>query len=417
MAANGSDGTVGSSETEPSAAPPSRWLLGLPDFRRLWIVGLIVFVVRWLELLAVGVFAYQATGSAFLVAMMTMLRLLPMGLFGAVLGAMAERLERRSALIFVVLMMMASSVTIAVLASLGRLEVWHLAVASLVNGFGWATDNPVRRMMIGDAVGPERMGPAMSLDVGTNNASRLLGPTVGGLILATLGIAGVFWLGAGLYAFALAAALRIRMRSRPGTADTASVLSRVREGMAFVRGDRRMTGVLMITVIYNIFGWPSTSMIPVLGKDHLHLGPEGVGLLAGLDGVGAFIGALAIATLARPAWYGRIYVVGTATFLTILMAFALAPRVELAGLALLLVGIGGAGFSVMQATLVYQFAPVAMRARLFGLLSVCIGVGPIGFLYLGGLAEWLGAQTATIALAVQGLLALALTRRWWRAIG
>src|SRR3546814_2417330 len=80
-----------------------------------------------------------------------------MGLFGAVLGAVAERLERRSALIFVVLAMMASSAAVAILATLGRLEVWHLAAAALVNGLGWATDNPIRRMMIGDAVSSSRM--------------------------------------------------------------------------------------------------------------------------------------------------------------------------------------------------------------------------------------------------------------------
>lgn len=396
---------------------PRTWLLGIADFRCLWVVGLLVFVVRWLELLAVGIFTYQATSSAFLVAMMTMLRLLPMGLFGAVLGAVAERLERRSALIFVVLAMMATSAAIAVLASLDRLEVWHLAVAGLVNGFGWATDNPIRRMMIGDAVGAGRMGPAMSLDVGTNNASRMLGPTVGGLMLAHFGIAGVFWLGVALYALALIAALRIGLRSRTGAADGASVLQRVREGLAWVRGDRKLTGVLMVTVIFNVFGWPATSMVPVLGKDILQLGPEGIGLLAALDGVGAFAGALAIATLGRPEWYGRVYVSGTAIFLVMIMAFALTPLVAPAGAALLLLGLGGAGFSVMQATLVYLYAPVEMRARLLGLLSVCIGVGPVGFFYLGFLAEAFGAQAATVALAAQGLVALLLARRWWRAIG
>lgn len=393
------------------------WLLGIADFRRLWTVGLIVFVVRWLELLAVGVFTYQATSSAFLVAMMTMLRLLPMGLFGAVLGAVAERLERRSALIFVVVAMMATSAAVALLATFGRLEVWHLAVAGLVNGLGWATDNPIRRMMIGDVVGVARMGPAMSLDVGTNNASRMLGPTVGGLMLAHFGIAGVFWLGVALYALALVAALRIRLRSRTGPTDTAPVLQRVREGLAWVRGDRRLSAVLMVTVIYNVFGWPATSMVPVLGKDLLLLGPEGVGLLAALDGVGAFAGALAIATFGRAEWYGRVYVSGTAIFLAMTIAFALSPLVAPAGAALLLLGLGGAGFSVMQATLVYLYAPVEMRARILGLLSVCIGVGPVGFFYLGFLAEVLGAQAATVALAAQGLVALLLARRWWRAIG
>src|SRR3546814_14091648 len=110
--------------------------------------------------------------------------------------------------------MMASSAAVAILATLGRLEVWHLAAAALVNGLGWATDNPIRRMMIGDAVSSSRMGSAMSLDVGASNASRMLGPTVGGIVLAPYGIAGVLWLGVALYALALVAALRIQPRSR-----------------------------------------------------------------------------------------------------------------------------------------------------------------------------------------------------------
>ena len=125
----------------------------------------------------VGVFVYQHTGSAFDVALMTLLRSAPMALFGAVIGALAERVDRRKALIGVVLVMLATSVCLALLAYTGMLAVWHLAVASFCNGAAWAADNPVRRVMIGDVVGHERMGRAMSIDVGANNASRMLGPT------------------------------------------------------------------------------------------------------------------------------------------------------------------------------------------------------------------------------------------------
>src|SRR5512143_1093878 len=108
---------------------------------------MVVFTVRWVETVAVGVFVYQQTASAFIVAMMTMLRLLPMGLFGAFIGAFAERLERRTTLIIVVASMVVTSLVLAILAHLHLLEVWHLALASFINGVGWATDNPVRRVM------------------------------------------------------------------------------------------------------------------------------------------------------------------------------------------------------------------------------------------------------------------------------
>ena len=98
-------------------------LFSIADFRRIWFVGIAICVVRWLEMLALAVFAYQITGSAFVVAMLAMLRLLPMGLFGAVIGAAAERFDRRRVLILVVATSMGVTLTLAILASLGVIAV------------------------------------------------------------------------------------------------------------------------------------------------------------------------------------------------------------------------------------------------------------------------------------------------------
>ena len=122
-------------------------------------------------MLAVAVFAYQRTGLPLIVALLTMLRMLPMA-------------NRRLAL------MLLCSIVGTILAWSHALKVWHLALASFISGLTWTTDNPVRRTMIGEVVGPDRMSAAMSIDVGANNASRMLGPTVGGILLATLGIGG-----------------------------------------------------------------------------------------------------------------------------------------------------------------------------------------------------------------------------------
>jgi len=390
-------------------------LLAQPDFRRLWLVGLVVFAVRWLEMLVVGVFVYQHTGSAFQVALMTLLRMVPMALLGALIGAAAERWERRTALIIVLVSMLVTSLSLAVLAYAGRLAVWHLALASFCNGIAWATDNPVRRVMIGEVVGPEQMSAAMSVDVGANNASRMLGPTIGGLLLAGAGIDGAFTVSVVLYALALAAAVGLRYRNS-GAAPGAGALARMIEGLRLVRHDRRLIGTLVITVIYNLFGWPFTSMIPVIGQDSLHLGATGIGILASMDGVGAFAGAVVIALWARPRHFARLYIGGVAVYLAMIVGFALIPQPALAGVALLLTGLSSAGFSIMQATLIYLAAPPDMRSRMYGVLSVCIGVGPLGFLHLGLLADAIGAPWATTASALEGLLALALTRRWWRVV-
>jgi len=185
------------------------------------------------------------------------------------------------------------------------------------------------------------------------------------------------------------------------------------EGLALVRRDPRVVGTLVITVIYNVFGWPFTSMIPVIGQDNLGLGASGIGILASMDGIGAFCGALLIAFFARPVHYTRLYVGGVIGYLVMLIVFALAPSVPLAGAALLLTGLTGSAFSVMQATLIYLAAPAEMRSRMYGVLSVCIGVGPLGFLGLGLLAEAVGAPLATALSGLAGLAALVAARRWW----
>jgi MFS family permease len=381
----------------------------------LWYVGLILSTVRWVETVAVGIVVYERTDSAFLVSMMTMLRLLPMGLFGVFLGALAERLDRGRTLLVVVLLLIGTSAILAVLDRIGQLEIWHLAVASFINGCGWCTDNPVRRVMIGEVVGRERMGTAMSLDVGASNASRMVGPVVGGFLLAGTGIQGAFVLSVLMYCTALWATLTIRSRI-PRAAGSGAVLARIGEGLALVRTDKRLIGVLVVTVIYNIFAWPFTSMIPVIGRDRLNLGPEGVGLLATMDGVGAFVGALSLALWLVPRWYGRAYLCGVVCYLIMVVVFALAQSPVLAGAALLLTGLGGAGFATMQATLVYLAAPPEMRSRILGVLTVCIGTGPIGFLWLGWLADRIGSHNATAVTGVLGLLALAATWRWWKEI-
>jgi MFS family permease len=390
-------------------------MIDAPDFWRLWYVGLIVSTVRWVETVAVGIVVYQRTDSAFLVSLMTMLRLLPMGLFGVFLGALAERFDRGKTLLLVVLLMGATSVVLVILDRTGQLEIWHLAFASFINGCGWCTDNPVRRVMIGEVVGREQMSAAMSLDVGANNASRMIGPVVGGFLLAWSGLRGVFVLSMLMYCTALWAVVTIRSRI-PRVTGSGAVLTRVAEGLAVVRTDKRLIGVLVVTVIYNIFGWPFTGMIPVIGRDRLNLGPEGVGLLATMDGLGAFVGALLAALWLTPRWYGRTYLGGVACYLIAVVMFAAVESPALAGAALLVTGLAGAGFATMQATLVYLAAPPDMRSRILGVLTVCIGTGPIGFLWLGWLAARIGAHNATAVTGVLGLLAMAATWRWWKEI-
>jgi MFS family permease len=385
------------------------------DFWRLWSVGLISSVVRWLETVVVGVVVYRETDSPFLVSVVTMLRLLPMGLFGAFFGAFVERFDRRRMLAAMMALLALTSIVLAAIATLGTLQVWHLAVGALINGFGWLTDNPLRRTMMGDSVGRDRMSTAMALDVVAQNGSRMIGPTVGGVVLVAGGIEGAFLLSAGLYLLAVGATLAVRSHLPPAV-HAEPVLARVRDGLSAVANDRRLAAILAVTVVFNIFGWPFTSMIPVIGRDQLALGPEGVGLLTSIDGVGAFVAALVLAWRLAPRFHAPSYVGGVALYQLGIIAFALAPGVVPASVALLLTGLAGAAFATLQVTLVYLAAPLEMRSRIMGVLSVCIGTGPLGFVWLGWLADRIGAPEATAITGALGLALLLALRPLWRTI-
>ncbi len=174
-------------------------LLRDPRFFRVWMTGGFIGAMRWLEILVIAVYTLEVTGSPLAVAIMMLARALPMFLFGAVTGAVAERINRRHIMIVVLFSACVVSAGLGVLAVSGRIEVWHVAVCAFLSGLVWTMEFPVRRTMLGEIAGPRSIGAAMSLDSATTNGTRMLGPALGGLLFETIGLPGAYILGALLY--------------------------------------------------------------------------------------------------------------------------------------------------------------------------------------------------------------------------
>jgi MFS family permease len=399
----------------PLTTRPRRWPTE-PDFWRLWLIGAIQFSVRWIEMLTIAITVYEMTGSALLVTFLTMLRILPMALLGAFIGAAADRFEGRSALIATTSIQAMTSTTIALLAFTGQLQIWNLAVSVFVNGCAWAGDNAFRRLMIGRVVGADQMSNAMTFDTGSSNVSRLAGPAIGGAVLATWGIGGCFVLGAAMYLLSVAAALRLRYRHQELSEIRGFLLHEILDALRVIKNSKHLIGILSVTLIFNLFAWPILSLIPVIGHDNLHLGPSGVGFLASMEGVGAICGLLTVFIFARPEHQATLYTYSVPIYTVALIAFALMPHPVPAGFALIIAGFGGSGFSITQSAIVFRSVRLDMRARMLGLLTVSIGMGPIGFLQIGLLADAIGAKYAIVTSGAEGLIALLLTRRFWREI-
>ncbi|MBL4720635.1 MAG: MFS transporter, partial [Alphaproteobacteria bacterium] len=119
-------------------------LFAAPGFFRLWLIGLLIGIARWLEMLAIGVYVFDITGSAFQVALFAIARMAPLALFGAVAGAAADRFNKKKTLAIVLFLVAAASLALTLLTLSGMLELWQVALGSFASGVLWSIDYPVR---------------------------------------------------------------------------------------------------------------------------------------------------------------------------------------------------------------------------------------------------------------------------------
>jgi len=382
------------------------------------MVGVFSGIARWLEMLVVGVYTYDTTGSPFLVALLVILRMLPLAVLGSVVGTLADRASPRKLLIITMTTAMIISFSVFLVFLVGNDNYWVVAFSSFVSGVVWTTDMPLRRRMLGDIAGIKRIVPAMSLDSATNNATRMMGPLFGGILYQWLGPSGAFALSAIMYAFCILLLLGLFIPKEAIDSKKAEsrILRDFKEVFSFIFGNRDILRILLVTIVFNVWGFPFISMIPVVGRDVLEISAGWIGVLAALEGAGAFLGSLIIAMGIIRLSFRRLYYFGMLGYL--LFAFTAGWMVSTfpMGIALFLVGLMAAGFSTMQSTLIYTIAPPEMRGRLFGVLVICIGTGLIGFANMGLMGELYGGSMAMRIVAAEGLIPLLLIGLGWRQL-
>ena len=386
-----------------------RRLFQTPGIPNLWGAALLIGLVRWTEILALGIYTYAQTGSAFLVAVVASCNWMPSALFGAFVGGLAERVDRRRLLLVGIGIYCALLGVLAFLALSGRLEVWHVAAGTFASGLLWTTEYPVRKTLLGEMAGARRAVTALSFDIAIGTATLSLGPLTSGFLMRDFGLHAFYLLAIVLMsaAFGLIAGVRtVGRQAMPSSSPTPvapGFLASLLEGFRHARAIQPVAGVLVITITINFFGFSCLSMLPVIGSSKLMVGPDLVGILSSMPGAGSFLGLLLLTVFARPAWYMRFFVAGTISLLCAILVFSTLPWYAACLVVLFLGGLGEAGFAAMQATITFLASPAHLRSRIMGLLVVCIGVGPLGILHTGALAEWLGADVAIRVVAIEGL--------------
>jgi len=366
------------------------------DFRTLWTVKVVNEVSRRIELLALGYLVLRMTDSPFQVGLIAVFLNLPRPFFSLFAGLVADRLDRRRVLIGVHAIYYVISTVILLLLVMGAVEPWHVFIAVFLQGSAKALDDPSRRTAIFDLAGRERLASAMSLETINNNSGKIAGPLIGGVLIASTGFVGSYAAILALDAVSLLMILRLKLPHRPlGEGTPVQVWRSLREGLGQSMSNRMVLGVLSMSLIMNSLVFPIQYFIPVIASDLLMVGPTLGGLLGSAEGVGNLLGGIILAVRRNIGHCGRVFAIGALLVAVMVTLVAWSPWFAVSFSLLLLGGLGQAGFSTMQSTILLLESAPEMRGRTMGAQGVVNGMGHlVGGTEIGAIASAFGISIA-----------------------
>lgn len=399
-------------DTQPAWQAPKPWservkgLLQLRDFRLMCAAGGLDNTGRWMDVVVMGLLVLEMTDSAFQVALLFVFRWLPMLAFALISGMVADRANRWA--IMMVSRMVAVATTGAILALVltGAVEPWHVFIASFFLGWLFVLEFPSRRSLIYDFVGSDRIVSAMSLETISMTLGRFMGPFLAGLLIELTDFSGTYIVLMVVYIVAFVLILVMKGRGPVRAPSPYAFWSTVSRGFKYSVNNSIIRSVLVITLIMNSMAFSVESLFPVVAKNHLGVGAGLTGILISAQAIGSLAAASVIASLAVVRYHGRIFALGLVLQLISLLFFALSPWYPVSFLMLMLAGLGAAGYSTMQSTIILISSEPEMRGTALGMLGQCIGVAAVGGLAVGVVANYFSAQAAVAMSVSLGLLLL-----------
>ncbi|HET9581990.1 MAG TPA: MFS transporter [Gemmatimonadota bacterium] len=390
-----------------------------PNYRLFWVGALISNVGSWMQNVAQGWLVLELTDSAFMLGLVGFAGTVPMLVFLLVGGVYADRLDRRRLLIAAMSAMMVFAGVLALLTYVSVVRVWHVFVLSLLSGTGLAMAAPAYQAFVHDLVGRRDLQNAIALNSAQFNVSRILGPSLAGIVIGPIGLAGCFALNALSFLATIGALLRIRVSARR-TVVTTRLWQSLVDGLQYARQRPRVRALLLLTALISVLAMPYSTLLPIIARDVLGLDASGLGYLFAIGGVGAVVGALSLAfrgVFPRRGLYLLSCVIATGAGV---LALGLSRNLALAVPSLIVISFSATSSIALMNTLLQELVDDEMRGRVLGMYGLAfMGTFPIGNLLAGSLAGLTSASTALAmtggALAVVGVV-IAATRPRLRAL-
>lgn len=367
---------------------PFRVLQAHRNFRLFWIGQTLSLIGTWMQQVGQGWLALQLSNSAFVVGLVSAAASLPILFFSLYAGVIVDRRDKLRLVMWAQVLLSIEAVVLWWLVWSGWITIPLLVALAFINGLISAVEIPARQSMIVDLVGKEDVLDAIALNSGGFNLARIIGPSIAAATIAGIGLAWCFAINALSYIAVIGCLAAIHLPKFIPAETIVAAREGFRQGIAYIRSRRDVTGIMGVIAVYSIFGLQYVAMMPVIARDVLHTGAGGYGLLVTVVGVGALTGALTLAGLSNRVRRGRLFVLSAFSFAVLLIAFSLVRVMWLAVVVLVFLGLTMMINGALANGILQSIVPDELRGRVMAAyVFVYVGFGPIGALLTGAIAN------------------------------
>jgi len=384
-------------------------------FRYLWTAGCFTGIARAMEFLTLSLYILNDFGLAYLITVIFAFRMLPMSMLGLIIGSISEKISPILIVRFLYSLSFSFTFICVLLKNFDYFNLFFALLLAFINGTTWVIDLAVRRRIITENITEKLLSTSLAMETLSNNSTRLIGPLLAGFLYVAIDLEGLLLIISSLYFLALGLIICFEKISINFNASLASKKDIVYELISVFKSlktiifdafkDINLKLLLIVTLIFNLFGFPLISLIPVYGKNNLNLNEAEIGFLASSEGVGALIGALIIAKISPQKRLSIFFLIGCIGFFLGMLLFSISSSLIISFLFLCLGGMCLSGFSTMQGALTFRSANKGKRGYNFGILVTCIGLAPISMIIISFIIDLVGVEQV---IRLNAIIALAL---------
>lgn len=362
-------------------------------------------VGTWIQTVAQSWLVFSLTNSAFLLGLVGFLGSIPMFLLSLFGGVAADRINKRNILLFTQNAFMILAFLLALLTQAKLITPAQIMLIAVLNGIVMAFDAPARQAVIVELTGKEHLLNAIALNSAAFNSARIIGPALAGILVATIGMSGCFYINGASFFAVIIALLLIKVKNNHKRHKNNSALRELKDGLIFIKNNPVILVLLAMVGIVSLFGVGYIILMPIVAKDVLGVGVKELGMLMSSSGIGALIAVLALARLGNFKFKGKFLVLSSIIFSVSLILFSVSKTYLFSLFTLLLMGAFSVTAIALINTLLQTIVADEFRGRVMSVFMFTFaGFMPFGNLIAGSLSQALGVSTT---IMISGIICTA----------